>query len=591
MRRVALVVAVMVSVVVAPAAACVVHDGPAPLFSADPDSAENPLPDERQRAGLRTDWAFPFLPNAAWTLASEQTFLQWGRALDDGRWGVNAPVFVRFAAPLPAAPAPGGALFVRLDADAAPMPAVTTWIDDPGYVVARPLAPLPSDARMGLVVLRSLVPGTSLARSDAFEAHAHAAGRDDLARAATVAGVGVDDIALLVAYRTGDANREMVEARALALTAGAPPASFGAARALDELSGDVAAQAWRLPDGTRVVEGSFLSLELHAPPVDDQDDEDTLWDPAKVSGALAAERITVELVLVLPDPARFPPPWPTVIAMHGFNDDRTFGAKVGRAFVEQGRAVLAMDAASHGQRGSAADLIRIDEPRILRDHLRQSALDLVQLITLVQSGTIDVDGTAGADLDGHVAYFGHSMGTLIGGILLGVDDRIEAAVLNAPGASFQDMFQQGRLKGSVQFLMRPALGLAIDDPSYESALPFCAGAAQSILESAEPLAYAWRHHAATPPLLLQMNVGDGLLPNSASLELGGVLGATELAAAVADGEPQDALWRLDSAAFGYPEHDDPHALHTFEGARGVHDQAAAYLASGGRVVLDPLAVP
>ncbi len=570
-------------------AACAVHEGPAPLFSADANSADNPLPDERMREGLRTDWAFPFLPKAAWTLASEQTFLRWGSALNDGRWGVNAPVFVRFAAPLPAPPAPGGALFVRLDGDMAPMPAVTTWIDDPGYLVARPPAPLPADARMGLLILRSLVAGLSLARSSDFDAHAQGAGRGDVEHAARVAGVSVDDVALLVTYATVDPNGEMAQARALARAAGTPTASLGAAVELDELSGDVAAHAWRLPEGARVAEGSFLSIDLHAGAVGD--DEDPLWDTAKVRGEVIAEHVTIKLVLVLPDAARFPPPWPTVIAMHGFNDDRSFGAKVGRAFVEQGRAVLAMDAASHGERGSASGLIRIDEPRILRDHLRQSALDLVQLITLVQSGTIDVDGVSGADLDGHVEYFGHSMGTIIGGILLGVDDRIAAAVLNAPGASFQDLFQQGRLKGSVQFLMRPALGLSIDDDAYESALPFCAGVAQSILEPADPLAYAWLHQQVAPPLLLQINIGDGLLPNSASLELGAALGASELSAAVPEGDPHDASWRLDGAAFGYPPNEDPHALHTFEGAPGIHDQAAAFLASGGRVVLDPLEAP
>ena len=583
--------ALVAAAVLVVAPACVVHDGPAPLYSANVDSAENPLPDERMVDGLRTDWAFPFLPNPAWTLESEVTFASWGDALAEGRWGVNAPVFVRFAAPLEGTPAPGAALFVRLDGDMAPAPAVTTWIADPGYLVARPPAPLPRNARLALVLLRSLLPGQSLARSDDFEAHAQGAGRADLEKAAVIAGVSPDEVALLVPYRSADPSAEMAAARALALAAGPPPLSLGPARPLEELSGDVAEQAWRLPPTARVAEGSFSSLDLHAAAAAGQDAEEVLWDPAKLSGLLAPERISIQLVMVLPDAARFPPPWPTVIAMHGFNDNRSFGAKVGRAFVEQGRAVLAMDAASHGERGSASGLIRIDEPRILRDHMRQSALDLVQLLSAIQAGTIDVDGVPGPDLDGTASYFGHSMGTIIGGVLLGVDDRIDAAVLNAPGASYQDIFQEGRLKGSISFLMKPALGLDVDDPAYESALPFCAGAVQSILDLADPLAYAPLHQAHAPPTLLQVNLDDGLLPNRASFALGASLGARELSAALEDGEPQDALWRLDSAAFGYPEDDDPHALHTFTGAPGIHDQAARYLASGGRVVLDPLPLP
>ncbi|MBI1944908.1 MAG: alpha/beta hydrolase [Deltaproteobacteria bacterium] len=573
---------------------CAVHDGPAPLFSADPMSPDNPLPDERTGDVLRPDWAFPFLPLPAWTLASEETFAAWGEALAGQGWGTTAPVFVRFAAPLSEKQADkltaGAALFVQLDGELAPQAAVTTWIADPGTLIARPPTPLPESSRLALVVLRSLVPGQSLARSEAFEAFARGEGKADLERAAAAAGVAVDDIALLVAYRTGAPADGLVRARAGALAAGAPSVAFGSALPVDQLSGDLAAQATRLPPGARVAEGSFASLDLRVP--GDEDDAGVgLWDQAYQDDVGAAPRATLLLVLVLPDPARFPPPWPTVIAQHGFNDDRTFGAKVGRAFVEQGRAVLAMDAASHGERGSAAGLIRLDSPRVFRDHMRQSALDLVQLISVVQGGDIDVDGVAGRDLDGTVSYFGHSMGTIIGGLLLGIEDRIDAAVMNAPGASYQDLFQQGRLRGSVSFLLKPALGLRVDDPAYDDALPFCAGAVESILEAADPLAYAHRHAQVAPPVLLQVNLGDGLLANGASYAWGDALHVQVAAAPVDDGAAHDALWTLDPAAFGYPEDDDPHGMHTFAGAPGIHDQAAAFLSSTGRRLVDPLAAP
>ncbi|OGQ21321.1 MAG: hypothetical protein A2138_13775 [Deltaproteobacteria bacterium RBG_16_71_12] len=378
--------------------------------------------------------------------------------------------------------------------------------------------------------------------------------------------------------------------RARVLDQAVPTVAFGPALPVDQLTGDLAAQAARLPDGARVAEGSFASLDLRVP--GNEDDAGVgLWDAALVDDVAAAPRVDLELVLVLPDATVFPPPWPTVIAQHGFNDDRTFAAKVGRAFVERGRAVLAMDAASHGERGSATGLIRLDSPRIFRDHMRQSALDLMQLISVVHGGAVDVDGATGPDLDGTVSYFGHSMGTIIGGLLLGVEDRIEAVVMNAPGASFQDLFQQGRLRGSVSFLMKPALGLYVDDPAYDSALPFCAGTVESILEPADPLAYAHRHAQVAPPVLLQVNLGDGLLANGASYAWGAALRADVTEAALDDGEPHDAVWTLDPAAFDFPEDDDPHGMHTFAGAPGIHDQAATFLGSGGRQILDPLAAP
>ena len=111
------------------------------------------------------------------------------------------------------------------------------------------------------------------------------------------------------------------------------------------------------------------------------------------------------IVAHLPDPAVFPPPWRALIAQHGFGGDKSFALNECDGFVEQGFAVFGIDASSHGERGSVFGFFRVDDPRVAREHLRQTVVDLVLLDDALREG-VDVDGDGVSDLDGSVAYFG-----------------------------------------------------------------------------------------------------------------------------------------------------------------------------------------
>src|SRR5215217_2679213 len=69
------------------------------------------------------------------------------------------------------------------------------------------------------------------------------------------------------------------------------------------------------------------------------------------------------------------------------------------------------------------------------DALRQTAVDLMQLVHVTQAG-MDVDGDGSRDLDpSRLYYFGNSLGSESGTIFLAVEPGVHAGVLNVPGGT------------------------------------------------------------------------------------------------------------------------------------------------------------
>jgi hypothetical protein len=572
-----------------------VEHGVLVLWSEDARSEDNPFPDERlvDDAGLFAPpegFAFRFLPDAAITSSADETFARWNGYLREvGGWGVAAPIALRFSAPLPVDALRADAVrFVvpgASDASEHTQPtsiaATVRWVADPGYLLVTPTEPLPAGSRVLVAVRRDLVATAPLARSAGFVARARGAGRADIDLASRALGVAVSEIALVFAYRTALPAEEMRHAFQL-LDESIPAFAFHAPVAPADLPDELRHEALDVPDGARVAVGTFAPLDLRPAENDRPGWNVGVWD-------LAVEPVphTLEVLYALPDPEAFPPPWPALIIQHGFAGDRSFGLAVGEEYLRRGMAVFSIDASSHGERGSFLGFLRVDDPRVARDHLRETVTDVLQLANLLRSGEIDVDGTPGADLDGRLLFYGHSMGTFIGLPLAALDSRFAALALNAPGASFVTLFQGSRMKAAIALLLRPALGLTIDDPAYDDALPFCAAVIQTLMEPADPLAYAEARARTTPaPILFQMILRDRTLPNGGTLLLTTALGIAATDVAGETPEPRDALWLLDPAVIGFPEdQEDPHGMHSF--VPGIHIQAAEFLASGGRELTDP----
>jgi len=173
--------------------------------------------------------------------------------------------------------------------------------------------------------------------------------------------------------------------------------------------------------------------------------------------------------------------WPVAIFGHGFTDSM-YGAPwtVAATMASQGIATLAINVVGHGggalstlavQR-SGGDVVQvpaggrgIDQdgntvidstegvnaaaPRFIigsRDGLRQTVVDLMQLVRQVEAG-IDVDGDGAIDLDAQRIYYaGQSFGGIYGTILLGAEPSIQAGVPNVPGGSITEVARLGAFR-------------------------------------------------------------------------------------------------------------------------------------------------
>jgi len=186
--------------------------------------------------------------------------------------------------------------------------------------------------------------------------------------------------------------------------------------------------------------------------------------------------------------------WPVAIFGHGFGDSM-YGAPwaVAATLASQGIATISINVVGHGfgalgtltvQRGALAPVVvpaggrgidqdgngTIDSTEgssaaasksiiSSRDGLRQTVVDLMQLVRQVEAG-IDVDGDGSVDLDGQRIYYaGQSFGGIYGTIFLGVEPSIQAGVPNVAGGSIIEI-----VRLSPSFRLLGAIALASRQP-------------------------------------------------------------------------------------------------------------------------------
>ena len=101
-----------------------------------------------------------------------------------------------------------------------------------------------------------------------------------------------------------------------------------------------------------------------------------------------------------------------------------------------------------------------------RDGLRQTAVDIMQLVRVIETGGMDVGGDGFTDLDpARIYYFGQSFGGIYGTIVLGVEPSLRAGVPNVAGGPIIDVARLGGFRPLV------AAGLAARVPSLLNAPP------------------------------------------------------------------------------------------------------------------------
>jgi hypothetical protein len=255
------------------------------------------------------------------------------------------------------------------------------------------------------------------------------------------------------------------------------------------------------------------------------------------------------------------------------------------------------------------------------DALRQTAVDIMQLVREIQVG-MDVDGDGAPDLDSsRIYYFGQSFGGIYGTIFLGVERDVRVGVPNVPGGPIIDIvrlspsFRVPILTPTVAargLINLPSIFLADgteikqfnensplrDLPTVINNVPG-ALAIQDFFEQSEwaaqagnPVAYAPYLRKSPLPgnplksVIIQYAKGDQTVPNPTA------------SAIVRAGALQDraTFYRNDVAfAVGGGVSKNPHTFLTNIGNAGISPlvafkaqaQIAAFFASNGAMTIDP----
>ncbi len=336
----------------------------------------------------------------------------------------------------------------------------------------------------------------------------------------------------------------------------------------------------------------------------------------------------IQYHVLLPAADRPQTGYPVVIAGHGLGDSSIGGpSALSLGFAGRGFATISINAHGHGYGprtrfvlsdwsgnttevdggGRAVDLngdgafdspegcliLNSATPILLRDCLRQTVVDLMQLVRALRAG-IDLDGDGALDLDpNRIYYAGISLGAIYGTMLNAVEPDIRAAVLNVGGGSVVDIARWGQsyhhhavdyLKGisslnaggdfAGAWPLRDQPVRTVEDPA--------AIRIQELFEWLEwldapgdPLFFAQR---LKKPVLWLIAKGDRSVPNPTNSAL----------IRAAGGRESTWLYRHDLARKVYPSLDEnPHSylanLFSIPGltvALAAQQQAAAFLDTG-----------
>jgi hypothetical protein len=361
---------------------------------------------------------------------------------------------------------------------------------------------------------------------------------------------------------------------------------------------------------------------------------------------------TLDFNLWLPSGAEPAGGWPVAIVGHGFTDSKQgFPIATATTLAHYGIATIAINVVGHGggplgtitvtrndglpvtfsAGGRGIDQngdTKIDNTEGVsavapftavgnRDGLRQTVIDLMQLVRVIQVG-MDVNGDGSPDLDAsRISYFGQSFGGIYGTTFMAVEPDVHAGVVNVPGGSISEI---ARLSPSFRPLV--GIGLITRAPSLYNAIPNAfltsfvenmplsgaaplvdlvpgADAIQSYVDQqiwaqtpADPVAYA--SHVRAQPLfgaspkaiIVQFAKGDQTVPNptaSALIRAGGL-------------QDRATFFRNDLAFAGIAGYTlkNPHTFlsNLSDAAQAplavaAQQQIGVFLSSGGTTTIDP----
>jgi len=264
-------------------------------------------------------------------------------------------------------------------------------------------------------------------------------------------------------------------------------------------------------------------------------------------------------------------PWPVVIFQHGFTVDKSVVFGIANTLAKAGFASIAIDSVLHGSRTFGIDLvtqavdpvtlkatgpvtanvpdgtadtsgqwyINLNYLLTFRDNIRQSVADLIHLTRLLEVQSMDVvsntTGAPGADAvpDLNVAipisYVGHSNGGILGTMLAAVEPAIKTFVLSNPGGIYSDIALNSTELSPLVLGGLAAKGVLPGSADFNAFFV----AAQTTLDDGDPVNYGGLATAAGKNLLMFKQLGDLVVPNTATDALAAAFGMKQVANSVA----------------------------------------------------------
>lgn len=451
-------------------------------------------------------------------------------------FGTNAPMYVRFAAPIDPAllPTPEASvtvgspvMLVDVDRDSRHrgerVPLTFEWTEaettfQPGNLLAAAPVfgfPLRPSTTYALVFLQPLVERASdrwIVGTDA----------EQLPIEETLIGIGLssDDVSLAIPFTTQDPIAEMSSiARAIREEIGLPVLDqtlvlLEERAAFDIYTGTVAVPVWQHGERPYRAEGGAFSFAADGSP------EIAFWE-------------RVQFALTIPNGEPVPEAgWPVVLYSHGTGGDfLTFCASLSseteaHVMAGEGVAMFAISQPLHGDRAPAGTNANLDSfnyanPDAGRTNFRQGALDqvyLTELLTRRQPRFTTAGGALALD-PSRVAYFGHSQGGLVGALAAPyMSHRLRAAGFSGTGGGLAMTVVLRKDPMDIAVLIRSLLAFT-DDEALTTFHPVV-GLIQMLSEATDPLNYAPWWFAEEPPwdaaplpIVLTEGLGDLSTPS------------------------------------------------------------------------------
>jgi pimeloyl-ACP methyl ester carboxylesterase len=222
--------------------------------------------------------------------------------------------------------------------------------------------------------------------------------------------------------------------------------------------------------------------------------------------------------------------YPIIINQHGLGGNRDTVAQFGNALAERGFASIGIEAVGHGYRfhdpDGTSQTNRTQADKVanfpggtlvpdgfadqgffgvplgaistqlgffnafvnlvgVRDNFRQTCVDLMSLVRLIKSHSIDSALSVSID-ENNIFFMGHSLGGLMGSCLAAFEPDVKAYVLNAPGGGLvSELLLNSSIGAGALSSLQTIFGL--DKPTVLDDFSIFTNAAQMLVEGGDPI--------------------------------------------------------------------------------------------------------